>query len=440
MFKKFLGQSIVHVGGGAAAPPLADLIGRFETTSSGDFTVDASNNISQWNDLSGNNNHLTQTGANTLKPQLTTDSDGNLGVEFIKGRSGYLDIPSGIDVDARDCAIWVIASRTPDISGGGFDDQSYLIGFGVVAGDVGIQANHTGLDLDAFDGNKRASGINNQNITCLMGLNSDASSSDIHLNKQSAATAVQIDIDISNAGGRLGNHGSVTSLEWRGVIKAVLVYNVAQDALAIAQIKTWAQTTYGAGKTNTDQFAFHGDSLTSGTGVNINDSYPEQLWRLRAGNFDGINAAWPGIGVPQIITEGTADVDTFYDAATYTGKKVCVLWVGTNNLSIGQSAASILADLQTYASDRQTTGWQILVCTITPQSGITGAEETERTTLNSDIITNTGSWHDGSIDLAGNANLDDETDTTYYNGDQVHMTAAGYGVVASLVNAAINAL
>lgn len=44
---------------------------------------------------------------------------------------------------------------------------------------------------------------------------------------------------------------------------------------------------------------------------------------------------------------------------------------------------------------------------------------------------------DALADLGNNANLQDATNTTYFNADKVHLTTAGYNIVAGIVAAAI---
>jgi lysophospholipase L1-like esterase len=312
------------------------------------------------------------------------------------------------------------------------------MGFGTLAADIGIQHGQGGDNfIQGFDGAERSTTLKDNNMYSLTGMVAGTSASTIYQNGRSEATSPQTKNDASMQAGRLGNHGSVTSLEWRGAIRAVLVWNAELNAADIQLVKEWADFHYGVGLPQTQQIVFHGDSITAGTGVESADAYPQQLGRLRGWDFDGINAGFPGVGIVQLTTEATTDIDPAYDATTYSSANICCLLIGTNDLSVGTSAATILTNIQTYVTARQSTGWTVLVGTITPQSGITGAEETERVSLNASIVANTGSWHDGVMDFDGDSRLQDETDTTYFDADQVHLNETGYGVMASICNTAL---
>jgi lysophospholipase L1-like esterase len=430
------GSSLV-ISGGVVDPPQTNLIGWYTAdqgiTKSGD-------DISQWDDRTTNGNDLTQTGATTLKPQLLNDERGNPYVAFLKSRAGHLVIPSGVDVDARDASIFVVAHRCVDTTGGGYDDQSYLIGLGSQGGKLGIQSGQGPGDwIQGFGTGELATTIQNQNMFCLYGIVSGASATTIYQNGQNQVTVPQATAGASITGGLVGNHGSVTTLEWDGAYYAILIYDAALGASEIADVYAWAAANYSVGQTNTVQLAFTGDSITSGTGANTGMDYPIQVGRLRDWDFDGINIGHPGQGLPALNTNDTAQLDTGYDATEYSTAQIVIVTIGTNNLAQGDSAASILTNLQTYVTDRHTAGWDVLVGTITPQAGITGAEETARISLNTSIRDNTGSWHEGVVDFDGDSRLQDETDTTYFDADQIHPNATGYGVMAGIASAAITA-
>lgn len=400
------------------------------------------NAISQWDDQSGNNHHMTQTGADILKPMLRNDIDNTPYIDLQKNESGYLEIPATIDLDARNCSFFVVASRSADVSGGGYEDQSYLIGFGAAAADIGLQHGQDAARnlFQGFDGAQLTTNLNGQNLENFLGTISDASNMTIYQGSKSSITAPQPGIDLSMQGGRFGNHGSVTTLPWRGAVRAVYIADSAISGADLTQLKLRITTKWNLAKTNTIQIAFVGDSITSGTGAEEADSYPNQVLRLRQGDFDGLNVSLPGGGIVNTNTERSQHADPALDATTYTTHQILVMLLGTNNLSQGETAANLLTNLQTAVSAAQTAGWdKVLVGTITPQAGITAGEETQRNTLNTSIRTNTGSWHDGVVDFDGDVRLQDETDLTYFNADQVHPNATGYQVMAEIANTAITA-
>lgn len=131
------------------------------------------------------------------------------------------------------------------------------------------------------------------------------------------------------------------------------------------------------------------------------------------------------------------------------------IWGGTNDLYFGATAAQVISRINTYVADRLAVGWQVIVLSILPRSapGTPVTFEADRQTVNAALRATypnataypriyTGAspnvifcdvGDDPTIGLAG-----DETNPVYYS-DLVHLTAAGYAIVAGdYVSNAIN--
>lgn len=99
--------------------------------------------------------------------------------------------------------------------------------------------------------------------------------------------------------------------------------------------------------------------------------------------------------------------------------------IGSEN----DSAATVLADMESYADTRRAAGWDYVVAYTVPHStGYTGPQETVRAALNAAILTSTH-W-DAVVDLAAIPSMQDASNLTYFS-DGTHPTAAGALVMAN---------
>ena len=181
---------------------------------------------------------------------------------------------------------------------------------------------------------------------------------------------------------------------------------------------------------------FDGDSLTYGQGVTNGTHYPPVTVAATSRQWHGVNVAIGGQKLGSMTTAGPTRVDTQYDATRE--KNVLVIW-SSNDLSVS-TAAETHDLLEAYCLARQAAGWTVLVCNATPRT--TSGFNTLRNAYNVLIAANYTDYADGLIDLAADSTIGDDADAsnaTYY-GDGVHMTTAGYAIVAGLVTTALDAL
>lgn len=91
------------------------------------------------------------------------------------------------------------------------------------------------------------------------------------------------------------------------------------------------------------------------------------------------------------------------------------------------------ADLSAYCLDRQATGWKVVVASVPAFNQAYGAE-TRRLAYNALIAGGWAGFADGFVDLGSDATIgvtSAELNATYFI-DQVHLTAAGYAIFATL--------
>ena len=183
-----------------------------------------------------------------------------------------------------------------------------------------------------------------------------------------------------------------------------------------------------------------GDSLTLGSSA-PGSEYPTQLDALLGAGWTTVNQGTGSETVPMMQVDG-GEVDASY---TLGSENICVLWGGINDIALGHTAADIMASLREYCNARRARGWRVVICTITPcdTNSIASGREATRQTLNGYIRSDWTTFADGLADIGGTTHLSDygdQTDGDYFDGDHVHLTAAGYALVAGVVKTAIDGL
>ena len=259
---------------------------------------------------------------------------------------------------------------------------------------------------------------------------------------------------LNKAGG--ATSGTLTLLS-QGVnlqyFAAPAIWYVQSDDLPLSQLDArypllTGATMTGPLVTEVPNIVFDGDSLTNGTGSlpwnnfpNSND-FPSQVVATLdpAGTYYNV-----GVGGELVATMIT-NAPTVVDAKLVTGANNIVVFAGgTNDLDSTDNAATTYGRIVTYCQARQAAGWKVVVMTLTPRSdaGVPGDFDTVRLSVNTSIRTNWATFANGLADIGADANMGtsgQETNTQYYNGDNVHHSPVGYAVRASYVLAALSKL
>lgn len=144
-------------------------------------------------------------------------------------------------------------------------------------------------------------------------------------------------------------------------------------------------------------------------------------------------------------------VDPRYNIAG-TGKQIVLIWGGTNDIINGGTPAATYANAVQYGMDRKALGWKVIFYTMLPRGTIPGIE-TNRQTLNALLLADfptptaftniyTGAaWADVLVDVGADATIGvpgSQFNLTYYSPDQIHLTNAGYTVVAGYAKQALS--
>lgn len=199
----------------------------------------------------------------------------------------------------------------------------------------------------------------------------------------------------------------------------------------------------------TNVIAFDGDSQTWGTGIAAEGTdYPAQCIATLGNTYQYINN---GVTGQQLGSGGAntinGDAPTYVDPAVssgFTGKKICVLWGGSNDIDAGVAAATVQGYIESYVSARKAAGFtHVVVLTMLDRAAFTAGERTAKNTCNGTIRSRAATVGYTVADVAADGRIGDDgdySDTTYFNADQVHLNGTGYGVVAGIVATAIQGL
>lgn len=191
-----------------------------------------------------------------------------------------------------------------------------------------------------------------------------------------------------------------------------------------------------------------GDSITDGFGSTRDafNSWPAQLAQKLSASGVGLGIANAGISsnrvtvnsTPTSLARGMSAVERFdYDVATTPGVTAVYLFEGINDVGDGVSSQQLIAGYQAIIAKARAAGLQVYGGTMTPFNGTgsyTAARENVRTTTNAWILSS--SDYDAVVDFSvAVAKPEDPTWLLPANdsGDHIHLSPAGYGVLAASV-------
>lgn len=427
-------------GGGVAALPTANLLARYIGDDITSLTAGSNRlRIDAWPDASGNGNDIV---GNTSAPDITAyNVGGTLTRRYgLNGHSGarfaghYLTIPNTVSIDRRNFTmIWVQV---------GWRAGRQLVNNGSAGGAYATVDStprmlwNNSHKTQFWIGSGLDTSFRAMDQPHIVGLVGTAGALTVHVNDKTATLAA-----LASGTSTTLAMGNATFTHHGNCIYEMVIYG--SSSVDTDAIKAYLKQKYAIGATTwTGRVAFAGDSQTYGTALAdpVLDCYPQQCLQLLGGGWHGTNSGYPSTQVSAMITDAPTNLDPYIDATNYT-KNVCVLLGGTNDLYFGADAATTITRISDFCAARQLAGWKVVVCTILPRSdGSTpGSFEADRQTVNASIRANWATYADAIADIADDARIgedNDEQNATYY-ADLVHMTPAGYAIVAGIVKDAI---
>jgi hypothetical protein len=196
-------------------------------------------------------------------------------------------------------------------------------------------------------------------------------------------------------------------------------YTLANAIPTDATIRTLAQQN--------GQVIFDGDSRSLNKGWHtaaVEAAFPSGLF------------AYGGRGVATWATTGNSTTTllpeaTLIELISGASKTTYVLWCGVNDGAV-LTAQQIYDNLKNQCLLVRSLGGKAIICTeIDSQANMTW-HNTVWPALNA-LLAADHAFADGYADLGARAELQNALDTTYYNADKIHLTAAGYAIVRDVV-------
>lgn len=189
---------------------------------------------------------------------------------------------------------------------------------------------------------------------------------------------------------------------------------------------------------------YDGNSLTAGSGASpFGFEYPavSNAQLAQKGYLvQGPNLGIGGQTTAQMLAGAPANVDPLFKV--WRSLNVVIGWEITNSLYFGALPDPTYADYATYCLDRRAVGYRVIAINCLPrnQVGQPALLDQYRREINFSIEKFWRNYADRFIDIASVPQLMNTANPTYYQLDQVHLTDAGYAVVAATVRPVIESL
>jgi lysophospholipase L1-like esterase len=210
-----------------------------------------------------------------------------------------------------------------------------------------------------------------------------------------------------------------------------LFLNVAVSDAEFDNLCAYGASQSGSDTLTTDILLFRGDSLTAGDGSMLVAPAPMRVTQMPDAKHYGY-----GKGGDFAFSPGTTAAQLLTNYPPGAGRNIAVFWMGTNDLlGAGRSAVQTETAIRNYCTTLRAGGYKVVVCTLQDITTKTAEVIATNALITANALT--VPYADAIADLGAQPELQDCTDLTYFNADQVHLTDAGYAVVTSVVDAAI---
>lgn len=201
-------------------------------------------------------------------------------------------------------------------------------------------------------------------------------------------------------------------------------------ALALAYNKRYSQSVPATDPTLLKQIVYEGDSHISSPSAT---TWPAQLEALGAWptNILSVNQGAGGAKVSHVAADSPDQVTPYYDGNKLAN--ILIYEIGYNNITTGDDPTTTYNALVSEIAIHRTQGYKVYVST---QHRTNDGYETNRTSFNDLVRAGEGTDFDVMFDFGALPEFDDTdsdvpNNTTYYQGDGVHLTTAGNGVKAA---------
>lgn len=232
----------------------------------------------------------------------------------------------------------------------------------------------------------------------------------------------------------VGGLQSTALYNWDGDIYEIIVYDELLTTNEADDVRAYLENKYSSLLVGVPAFNIEGDSLSVLGGGG--DPWFTQLQAqsgYNAGQYHYNNYANAGDTCDDILTSQSSQV---LSGATIASNPIAVLWCGTNDIYVDSSSgASVFSDIEDIADVYAAAGFHVYVLNCIARTGTAG-QDTERAALNTALAGESSASYT-VCDVAANTELQDETNATYFSGDEIHLTEAGYTIVMNTVKSCI---
>jgi lysophospholipase L1-like esterase len=195
----------------------------------------------------------------------------------------------------------------------------------------------------------------------------------------------------------------------------------------------------GARQTVAGLIVFDGNSLTFGTGSTPGNDYPSRVMQaLTGGPWVAHNVAVGGQSTAAMIADAASQIDILR-SASYSHNIVLCFTGSVDRWADGNAARE--AKLKAYCTARRAAGFKVVVLTLTSYAG-ENWPGTTRAEFNDWVRANYTSFADAVADVAADPKVGGPAayaNRTYFT-DGIHLTDAGYAVVAGIVKQVLETL
>jgi lysophospholipase L1-like esterase len=399
--------------------------------------------VEQWNDQSGNARNMTQATAG-LRPVYTTGLLNGLSGVVFNGTAGeYLKNTALAFSDQAVTIFFVYAVNARAIAG------TYIGGsIGLLFGCTSTTGCNITLGSNYFNAS-----IADDNLGQLATINLSASSATCRTSYGDQAGA-----EVTDSMGALGsntNTGVTMAATFAGAtasgvnitIYEALVYNSSLSAGNVTTVEAYLKAKWLVGQTitsSTPVFVMDGDSGPAGSGLTLNSQEFVQVGTsvLQSNTPTLVRNLSSGGATFTTLTARASGYINSIPSVTLTEPALLGISCGHNDLVAGATPASLLATVQTYINNAFAAGWKkVSIATLTPFLN-PATYETQRQAYNAlirstyannsnVIIADVG--NDSSIGYPGA-----QLNSTYYQADYTHLTAAGNVIAAGYITSAVN--
>lgn len=391
----------------------------------------AGNTVSQWNDETGNGNHLTQPTVGYRNAIRTNGFNGRTSYvpPDVNNQQAGWQLPAGFAVDRRNFTFFCVV-RPRSVQYGG--DRAFL-NMGALTELLIDQGDNTGL-LRVFDsGTNKATTVRHYANPFPLIVRGSASGTKLWLgNQTSNLTAFAAG---TSTGGvvfkRLDPGFTIGGDQYEWGFLAGQISDEDADRFVSYSTSRYCPVTFGK------QIVLVGTSLDEGANATNSMGYANLMSESLGGSWQLRNYATSGITLAQQSTI-TATLAGLYDAGK--SKNVAICNHGTNDLGVGgDNAATLLGRINTWATAMKTAGWYTVVGTILPRadSGWDATKESNRVSVNTSIRSGAVTNADAVCDWELDSQLTDPNNLTYFAADKLHLTDAAQPIMRARIQSIV---